>query len=298
MNRRELLRNSALITLGSALPRYATAAPTQNLKIGYASITWAGKDDQAIADISAAGYKGIQIRTDALKIYPEPAKAKADLAAHHLTFVAFSSGQTDLAHPGVSVDQHVEHAKYVRDAGGMYMQVVGMSDGGRAGTPESLWSDDDYKKTIDMLNEIGSKIAPFGVKLGLHNHMGGIVQTPAQTERILSGTDPKYVHLELDIAHCLQGGGDPVQAVHKYKDRLLWLHFKDVKDADTKSGYMFVELGQGRVPIPDVVKALKQVGYKGWAIVELDGVPKGTNRTPKECALLSKAYLEKIGVTV
>lgn len=54
---------------------------------------------------------------------------------------------------------------------------------------------------------------------------------------------------------------------------------------------MFVELGQGRVDFPAVFKALNDVKFKGYAIVELDAVPE-KEKTPLECAKISKAYLK------
>ena len=54
--------------------------------------------------------------------------------------------------------------------------------------------------------------------------MNTIGQAPEATDAILDAADPKYVKLELDVAHYLQGGGDPAAAVRKYKRRLLFLH--------------------------------------------------------------------------
>ena len=59
--------------------------------------------------------------------------------------------------------------------------------------------------------------------------MNTIGQAPEATDAIMDAADPKYVKLELDVAHYLQGGGDPAAAVRKYKRRLLFLHLKDTK---------------------------------------------------------------------
>jgi inosose dehydratase len=108
--------------------------------------------------------------------------------------------------------------------------------------------------------------------------------------------------LELDVAHYFQGGGDPVKAIEKYSDRLLFLHIKDVEpmpgSADAKRPYRFVELGRGKVNLPAVFDALHKVNFRGWAIVELDVVPDKA-RTPKEAGAISKKYLEeKLGVRI
>jgi inosose dehydratase len=66
----------------------------------------------------------------------------------------------------------------------------------------------------------------------------------------------------------------------------------------SKRPYRFVELGRGRVDLPAVFDALHKLNFRGWAIVELDAVPE-KDRTPKECAEISKKYLEeKLKVTV
>ena len=132
--------------------------------------------------------------------------------------------------------------------------------------------------------------------------MGSLGERPEAVDQILEAADPRYAKLELDIAHYFQGGGDPVKAIEKYSDRLLFLHIKDVEPlpggVDPRNSYRFVELGRGKVDLPAVFDAIHKVNFRGWAIVELDGVPDKT-RTPKESGAISKKYLEeKLGMTV
>jgi len=60
------------------------------IQIGYAAITWKENDNQAIEDIAAVGYPGIQLRANVLGEYPDPHALKDTLAKHNLTFVALS----------------------------------------------------------------------------------------------------------------------------------------------------------------------------------------------------------------
>src|SRR5436189_5045690 len=101
-----------------------TAAPA-DIRIGYASITWGGKDLAAIADIADAGYAGIQLRSNIVPDYESRPRALADeLAKHRLTFVALSSGGgvIDPAREAREIATHVGHAKFVRECGGLYLQ--------------------------------------------------------------------------------------------------------------------------------------------------------------------------------
>src|SRR5260370_36755554 len=114
---------------------------------------------------------------------------------------------------------------------------------------------------------------------------------------ILEQADPDYVKLELDTAHIVAAGGDPAKAIERYRDRLLFLHLKDVHDipADTPKGkypFEFVELGRGRVDLPSVFAALDKVKFHGWAIVELDRVPD-KSRTRKQSAVITRDYIEQ-----
>lgn len=266
-----------------------------DLKVGYASITWHEQDKQAIEDISSLGYSGIQLRANVLKEFPDPHQLRDLLAEHHLKFVALSSGNApiDPAQRQSTIDTHIKNAKYLQEAGGSYLQVVGGSAKGKTFTAA------DYKYEGELLAEIGKHVAEDGIQTGFHNHMGTIGQTPEAVDAILAAADPRYLKLELDVAHYLQGGGDPAAAIRKYAQRLLFLHLKDVKDASNKNGYEFVELGEGRVNFPPIFDALRAIHFRGWAIVELDAVPAGVDRTPKESAEMSKNYLErKAGIHV
>jgi inosose dehydratase len=265
------------------------------LHIGYASITWGGNDHLAIEDISAVGYSGIQLRANSVAEFGTGTALREELAKHHLKMIALSSGNLgiDPSTEQSVLAQHVENAKFLRDAGGLYLQIIDSKPKDHAPTPA------DYKRMGQLLTELGKRVADLGVQLGYHNHMGAMGQTPEGVDQIVEAMDPRYAKLELDIAHYFQGGGDPAQAVEKYKDRLLFLHLKDVEHVESaRDGYRFCELGRGLVNVPAVLAALRKINFRGWGIVELDG-ETDKSRTPKESAVINKDYVQqKLGLTV
>jgi inosose dehydratase len=272
-----------------------TPAPS-DIKFGYASITWGGDDLKAIEDISAVGFPGIQIRSNVLAQFgSRPGELRDILSRRHLTMVALSSGNVKYE-PAVEqqvIAEHVDHARFVRDVGGLYLQVTDDRPKGRAITAA------DYTRAGRLLTAIGRRTADLGVTLGYHNHMGNLGEKPEEVDRILEAADSRYVKLELDVAHYVQGGGDPARAIRRYADRLLFLHIKDVESPrpdkpDDPRSYRWVELGRGRVDLPAVFKALDEVKFRGWAIVELDSVPDNA-RTPKASAEINRKYLEDHG---
>jgi inosose dehydratase len=146
-----------------------------------------------------------------------------------------------------------------------------------------------------------------GLRTVFHHHCAGYVETPAEIDTLLGITDSDLLGLCLDTGHYAYGGGDPVNAVHKYKDRIWHFHFKDFSPevaANAQSegwGYfesvqqgIFCELGRGDINFPAVISALEDAGYDGWGVVEQDVLP-GMG-SPKESALRNREYLKEIGL--
>jgi inosose dehydratase len=264
------------------------------VRAGCSAITWSDNAEKAIEEISADGFAGIQLRAPTLDQYPDPHVLRDLLAKHKLTFVALSSGAASLD-PTVRKSQletHVKHAQYLHEAGGHYLQLVASS-----AKPTQSFTADEFKLQGELFTEIGKGIADYGIKLGFHNHMNTVGQPPEAVDAILKASDPNFLFLELDVAHYLQGGGDSAAAIRKYGKRILFMHFKDVKNATTASGYEWVELGQGRVDFPAVFAALHEINFRGWGIVELDHVPAGDSHSPQEANAASLRFLrEKFGV--
>jgi inosose dehydratase len=287
MKRRQFLANGLGAAAWAAGWRSRPYSSHALLRFGYAAITWGGNDRQAIDDIAALGFRGIQLRQSAVTTWGDrPGELKQLLADRKLTLVALSSGDVGLdpAAEQEMLAQHARNASFVRDVGGRYLQVIDQRPRGRDPEP------DDYRRMGRLLTEIGRRSADVGIPLGYHNHMGALGQSPDEVARILDAADPRFVRLELDTAHYQHAGGDPAEAVRRHAGRLLFLHIKDL-DASNR----FVELGRGTVDLRAVFAALQQVAFDGWAVVELDSVPDAA-RTPKESGAIARRYLETLGL--
>jgi inosose dehydratase len=290
MNRRNFLQNSSMAVAATLMGGGLLEAAIKkgDIKIGYSAITWAGKDEQAIADLAGLGFKGIQLRANTFGPYRNKVSELKDaLTKHNLTLAMFSSGNVEIdpAKFESTVDTHVAHASFVKALGGNALQLTNsLRPKDRAPSIEEL------KKLAQVMNEIGKQTADHGVQAVYHNHMNQLGETPEEVDVIVQAMDPRYIKLLLDIAHYKQGGGEPQDAVVKYKDIIHSLHLKDTKPAETKNGYKFVELGQGRVDVPAVFSSLSKIKFKGWAVVELDGVPD-PDKSPLICAEINKKYI-------
>jgi inosose dehydratase len=264
-----------------------------DIKFGYAAITWGGNDLQAIKEISEVGYRGIQLRSSILKDYSDKPKALSELLKQYkLNFVALSGGGPsgpDYIEADVIATQ-AKNAVFLRETDGTFLQII---DSSRPKGRKPVA--DDFKRMGRVLNEMGKHASDAGVTLVYHNHMNGLGEGPTELDSVMEASDPRYVKLLMDVAHCKQGGGDPVAAIKQYQQRIVFLHIKDVQSPvpdEPNRAYRFVELGRGKVDLPAVFQALKEINYRGWAVIELDAVPD-KNGTPKESAIINKRYLEE-----
>jgi inosose dehydratase len=290
---------TALVTQFDVNPISSVLAADYELKIGYHTVTWGDRTEQAIDEISELGFGGVAIRRpDYEKYANRAAEFKALMAAKKLTLVSISTGDVTI-NPGAEKQEaadRVAMAKWMKEVGGLYLEI---SDGLRA--KDGVNDLDDYKKMGRRLTEIGKRtFGEYGVKLGYQNRMNSMGERQLEFERIMNAADQKYVWAAIDVAHMLTAGGDPVKLTRDYINRMLYPHFTDVLIQKVPPGldgrplrpkYDFVELGQGVVNIPGALQILKDFRYQGWIIIDLDSARGG--RTPKESAVISKRYVEE-----
>jgi inosose dehydratase len=301
VTRRDFLRavTSAVASSSVASRLGRTVDAAGSMHFGYAAITWGSAVTQAIDDIAAVGYRGIQLRGEAFAQFGDkPGALRELLERRSLAFVVLSSGNLsiDPARERDELATHMRHAQFVRDAGGKYLQVIDERPKGRPVTG------DDYRRLGRLLTELGKRTADIGVPLVYHHHMNSTGEKPQEVAAVLDAADRMHAGLLFDIAHYQQGGGDPVKAIRQYREWIEVVHLKDVRpveagrsDAPARAGgsgagYEFVELGRGRVDMPGVFAALRDIGFDKWAIVELDRVPDA-GRSAKEAAAFNKRYL-------
>jgi len=146
-----------------------------------------------------------------------------------------------------------------------------------------------------------------GLRSVLHHHTGTWIETPEETERLLQMTDAEIVGLVFDTGHWAFGGGDPLEGIRQFADRIWYVHFKDHDPAVHEQSRIhewdgpqsvgkgiFPELGRGDVDFPGVLTELEKIGYDSWIVVEQDVLP-GLG-APLESATRNRDYLRGIGL--
>ena len=147
----------------------------------------------------------------------------------------------------------------------------------------------------------------YGLQTVFHHHCAGYVETPDEIHKLLEYTDKQLVGLCLDTGHYSYGGGNPIEALTQYRDRICHIHLKDydIKVAEkarlnqwdyftSVQNGIFCELGKGSVDFKRFIDELKVHNYSGWAVVEQDVLPGMGN--PKQCAQNNREYLKALGL--
>jgi inosose dehydratase len=132
------------------------------------------------------------------------------------------------------------------------------------------------------LDRLGTAAADRGVLAVLHPHVGTMVETHGDVERVLNGS---AIQLCLDTGHLLIGGTDPLQLARKVPGRIAHAHLKDVDAAlaervragdltytEAVRRGMYTPLGAGDVDIAGIVTALRSNGFDGWFVMEQDTI--------------------------
>ncbi len=137
------------------------------------------------------------------------------------------------------------------------------------------------------LNDLADVAAASGLTVSYHHHMGTIVQSEADIDRLMDLTGPSLTLL-LDTGHATFAGADPVALARRYRDRITHVHCKDVRSAvlaevrhadrsflDSVVDGVFTVPGDGMVDFAGVLAELP--GYAGWLVVEAEQDPVKAN---------------------
>ncbi len=113
--------------------------------------------------------------------------------------------------------------------------------------------------------------AAYGITAVLHNHMNQRVENQGELEDFLKACPS--VGLLFDVGHLSCAGGDPVEIVRKYSNRIVAMHFKEViLQPEKEQKYQFCELGAGNngQDTAGIIRALFDAKFDGWMHIEQD----------------------------
>ena len=160
---------------------------------------------------------------------------------------------------------------------------------------------DEWQKFCEKISELGKYLEDEGMPLAYHHHMGPVIETQKDTERLIENTH-ESVKLTLDTGHMLFAKGDSKSILQNYHERILHVHCKDIRkqvlekslkeDLSFRGAFLegaFTVPGDGCIDYQHLFNVLKNNNYSGWLVVEAEQDPAKAN--PLEYAKIGYDYL-------
>ena len=162
---------------------------------------------------------------------------------------------------------------------------------------------DDWKKFCEKINEVGKRLEGENMPLAYHHHMGTVIQSHEDTERLMNETNDT-VKLTIDTGHMLFAGGNSLKIIRDFKEKIVHVHCKDMREKVLKKSlsedlsfrHAFLEgaftvPGDGCIDYRPIFNELVKNKYQGWLVVEAEQDPKKAN--PFQYAKIGFNYLKK-----
>ena len=288
-----------------------------SVKLGIAPIAWSNDDmpelggdtplEQCLSEASEAGFSGIESGGK----FPKKSKELIPLLdKYNLNLCSGWYGANLRIN---SVKEEIEliqdQLKLFQDCNAPCIVFAEVSDS-IAGDPKRPLStrpkmnDEEWKNYCKKISEIGKYLEDQGMPLAYHHHMGTVIETQQDTERLLENTSDQ-VKLIIDTGHMLFAGGNFIEVVNNFKERIIHVHCKDMRknvlEKSLKEDFSFRQAflegaftvpGDGLIDYEPLLTFLKKNNYNGWLVVEAEQDPVKAH--PLEYARIGYKYLSSI----
>ncbi len=284
------------------------------VKLGVAPIAWSNDDmpelggdtslEQCLEEASQAGYIGIEsggkFPKNSSELIPKLEKYNLKLCSG---WYGANLRKNSVEDEKNLIKGQLQLFKDCQAPCIVFAEVSGsiQSDPNRRLSTRPQMASDEWKKYCFKISEMGKYLEDQGMPLAYHHHMGTIIETQKDTERLLDNTH-ESVKLTLDTGHMFFAKGESVKIIEDYKTRLKHVHCKDIRknvleksfkeDLSFREAFLegaFTVPGDGCIDYKPLFDILKKNNYSGWLVVEAEQDPKKAN--PLEYAIKGYNYL-------
>jgi inosose dehydratase len=268
------------------------------VRIGVNPIGWTNDDllelgdetplEVCLAEARAAGYAGIELGR---KFPRRAAELRPILARHGLALVSgWYGAQLRRRSAKEELAAAEDHLALLAEMGSPVLVFAETSDSvqGSRDIPLSRrprLAADEWRRFGEAVTEVAEHTRARGLRLAYHHHMGTVVETAEEIDRLMAVTG-EAVGLLLDTGHLTYAGADVARVARRHARRIAHVHCKDVRPAvlaearrrdrsflDAVVAGVFTVPGDGGVDYPALLPVLKSAGYAGWLVVEAEQDP-------------------------
>jgi inosose dehydratase len=268
------------------------------IRLGVAPIAWSNDDlpelggdtplETCLKESSAAGFGGTETGG---KFPMDAAQLGPLLEAHGLRLVSgWFSGRLlegSIEREKQRMERQLATFKALGAPVMVYAETTGSVQTQRQ-TPLSRrprLSADAFKDYGVGLTALAEYMAERGVAMTYHHHMGTIVESDAEIDLLMAHTGDA-VGLLIDTGHIAYAGGDYLAVTRRHARRINHVHCKDVRPdvlaqarardlsfLDAVLAGVFTAPGDGGIDFAAFTRALADIGYNGWVVIEAEQDP-------------------------
>ncbi len=273
--RRQFLAASAALTAAALLPAADAKKPKLKKAVKFSMIGIKGTPTDKFNAIKTLGFQGVEIDS--------PSGLKLDE-------VVAATKETGILVHGVIDSVHwtdtLSHPKEEVRAKGLKALEGALNDAKTVGAdtvllvPGVVNKDATYEQCFERSAAEVKKALPLAeklkVKIAIETVWNNFITKPEQLVEYVDQFKSEYVAAYFDISNMIKYGVAPADWIRKLGKRMVKFDFKgystDLAKASGKDGDGFkAKIGEGSEDWPEVLKALGEIGYDGWATSEVAG---------------------------
>ena len=285
-----------------------------SVKLGVAPIAWSNDDmpelggetslEQCLSEASQAGYTGIESGGKFPKKSSELIPKLKEFNLHLCSgWYGANLRKNSVEEEKLAIKEQLDLFKHCKAPCIVFAEVSGsiQGDPNRKLSTRPQMENEEWNKFCYKISELGKYLEDQGMPLAYHHHMGTVIESQNDTERLLDNTHDS-VKLTLDTGHMLFAQGNSKKILENYNERLVHVHCKDIRekvlekslkqDLSFREAFLdgaFTVPGDGCIDFKPLFDVLKEKNYSGWLVVEAEQDPKKAN--PLEYAIKGYKYL-------
>ena len=278
------------------------------VRFGFGIDYWVNKFsldfNRALDEISYTGWDGVELSYDNYLDYylDNVDELRKLLELHKLEFTTFYSHLIliDKDYIEVEIDLIKRKINLIKSLGSDILQL----DGGKKLGDSSQ---KDYKYSVENIKRICELAHSKKLKPTWHQHWGTIFDNAESFEYLMENTKDAGLYFNPDTAQLFMSGMDPLETMEKYRDRINYIHLKDIKENDFINRYLkptedvynnknmptekyqyledrflddgcfhinsrhkITEIARGIIEFKPIVKLIKNINFNGWVVVDQD----------------------------
>ena len=269
-SRRRFLRTTLAATVASGVMPLAAAAAKPRLKkaVKYGMIKVPGASiEEKFQLVKRLGFEGVEFDSPSTIDRDEASKAQASTGIKIHGIIDSVHWQTRLSDPDPAVRAKGVEALHTAIADAkFYGADTVLLVPGKVSNPDTENYEQCYARSQEEIRKVIPAADAAGVKIAIEVVWNDFITKPEQLVQYVDDFKTPTVGAYFDVSNMLKYGVPAATWIRMLGPRMLKFDFKGYSHKNK-----WVAIGDGDEDWPEVLKALDEIGYHGWATAEVAG---------------------------